>query len=142
MATTTTTTTVVRQNGNEIASNGDASELGTDLAARLHELSLLKSPSKTRKKAVYLGDDDDHSGRAPRSAFSPSPGYQERQTVTMKPDAVAAMADSYRGILESVGEDPNRQGLLKTPERAAKAMLYFTKGYDEKIAGKRRTRSQ
>lgn len=41
---------------------------------------------------------------------------------------------AYRTILESVGEDVNRQGLLRTPDRAAKAMLYFTKGYDEKIA--------
>lgn len=42
---------------------------------------------------------------------------------------------AYHTILESVGEDVNRQGLLRTPDRAAKAMLYFTKGYDEKIAG-------
>ena len=35
-----------------------------------------------------------------------------------------------------MGEDPTRPGLLKTPERAAKAMMYFTKGYDETIQGK------
>lgn len=33
-------------------------------------------------------------------------------------------------------EDINRQGLLKTPIRAAKAMLYFTKGYEENFDGK------
>nr|MBS0037013.1 GTP cyclohydrolase I FolE [Saprospiraceae bacterium] len=38
---------------------------------------------------------------------------------------------AYRKILESVGEEISRDGLLKTPERAAKAMKFFTKGYDE-----------
>lgn len=45
------------------------------------------------------------------------------------------MAQSYRMLLSSLGEDPSRQGLLKTPERAAKAMLFFTKGYDQSIEG-------
>lgn len=46
------------------------------------------------------------------------------------------MARSYRMLLSSLGEDPDRQGLLKTPERAAKAMLFFTKGYDQSLEGK------
>lgn len=46
------------------------------------------------------------------------------------------MAQSYRMLLSSLGEDPTRQGLLKTPERAAKAMLFFTKGYDQSLQGK------
>lgn len=45
------------------------------------------------------------------------------------------MAKSYRMLLSSLGEDPDRQGLLKTPERAAKAMLFFTKGYDQSLEG-------
>lgn len=46
------------------------------------------------------------------------------------------MSRSYKLLLSSLGEDPNRPGLLKTPERAAKAMLFFTKGYDQCIDGK------
>ena len=38
-------------------------------------------------------------------------------------------------VLDNIGEDRSRQGLLKTPSRAAKAMLYFTKGYEETIEG-------
>lgn len=45
------------------------------------------------------------------------------------------MAHSYRMLLGSLGENPDRQGLLKTPERAAKAMLFFTKGYDQSLEG-------
>ncbi|XP_058167549.1 GTP cyclohydrolase 1 [Anopheles ziemanni] len=48
-------------------------------------------------------------------------------------DLLPLMSKSYRMLLSSLGEDPERQGLLKTPERAAKAMLFFTKGYDQSL---------
>jgi GTP cyclohydrolase I len=41
------------------------------------------------------------------------------------------MHDLYKQILEKIGEDPNREGLKDTPERAANAMMYLTKGYGE-----------
>jgi len=49
---------------------------------------------------------------------------------------IPEMSRSYKLLLSSLGEDPERQGLLKTPERAAKAMLFFTKGYDQSLDGK------
>ncbi|WAR19231.1 GCH1-like protein, partial [Mya arenaria] len=48
-------------------------------------------------------------------------------------NAVAAMSQNYGKILQNLGEDTERQGLRKTPERAAKAMMFFTKGYRENI---------
>ncbi len=44
-------------------------------------------------------------------------------------DLVKEIASHYKAILELVGEDPTREGLLKTPERAAKAILDITSGY-------------
>ena len=44
-------------------------------------------------------------------------------------ERVAAIADRYADILALVGEDPTREGLVKTPVRAAKALWYCTGGY-------------
>ena len=43
------------------------------------------------------------------------------------------MEEQYRAILEMIGEDPRRGGLLDTPVRAAKAMSFLTRGYDETL---------
>ena len=48
-------------------------------------------------------------------------------------DNLAAVAEHYKAILRLLGEDPEREGLQDTPMRAAKAMLFFTKGYDDSI---------
>jgi GTP cyclohydrolase I len=41
------------------------------------------------------------------------------------------LALHYREILRLLGEDPNREGLIKTPERVARSMQFLTKGYEE-----------
>lgn len=43
------------------------------------------------------------------------------------------LTDLYRQVLQGVGEDVNRDGLVKTPERAAKAMHYLTRGYSQSL---------
>jgi len=48
---------------------------------------------------------------------------------------IPSMSGAYKQLIRSLGENPDRQGLLKTPERAAKAMLFFTKGYDQSLEG-------
>lgn len=47
------------------------------------------------------------------------------------PEAIEELKVHYREILRLLGEDPEREGLLKTPERVAKAMSFITKGYTE-----------
>ncbi len=46
------------------------------------------------------------------------------------PAAIQRIADKYRAILKDIGEDPDREGLQKTPERVAKALQFLTHGYD------------
>ncbi|NUT74471.1 GTP cyclohydrolase I FolE [Pseudomonas sp. C1C7] len=43
------------------------------------------------------------------------------------------LAESYREILIGLGENPDREGLLDTPVRAAKAMQYLCHGYDQSV---------
>ena len=45
-------------------------------------------------------------------------------------EATLALAKSYKEIITNLGEDAEREGLLKTPERIAKAMQYLTQGYE------------
>ena len=49
------------------------------------------------------------------------------------PETTEKLKDHFKGILTDIGEDLNRDGLLSTPERAAKAFRFLTKGYTEDI---------
>jgi len=44
-----------------------------------------------------------------------------------------ALQDAYRNLLEAIGEDPDRQGLLRTPIRAARALEFLTQGYRQNL---------
>jgi len=54
--------------------------------------------------------------------------YKKEEVYNSK--IIDSLKDKYAIILEEIGEDPKREGLLKTPERVAKAMQYLTHGYD------------
>ena len=43
------------------------------------------------------------------------------------------MEEHFRAIIESLGENPEREGLLRTPHRAAKSMEFLTQGYEQDI---------
>lgn len=46
---------------------------------------------------------------------------------------IEQLTENYRGILEGLGEDPQREGLRDTPQRAAKAMAFMTEGYRKNL---------
>ncbi|MGN6421071.1 MAG: GTP cyclohydrolase I FolE [Pseudobacter sp.] len=54
-------------------------------------------------------------------AYKKTEQYEDRIT--------SGLMDNYREVLNLLGEDTEREGLIKTPERMAKAMQYLTQGY-------------
>lgn len=53
---------------------------------------------------------------------------QSHDTTKVAPD-VERLTELYREVLLALGEDPEREGLLKTPRRVAEAMAFLTQGY-------------
>ncbi|KAG7242688.1 hypothetical protein INR49_020061 [Caranx melampygus] len=70
-----------------------------------------------------------------RATSSVMESWKEERTRSVEDNEMSlpSLAAAYTTILRGLGEDPQRQGLLKTPWRAATAMQFFTKGYQEKI---------
>jgi GTP cyclohydrolase IA len=66
--------------------------------------------------------------RPDRSALASNAEQQPRPEVTSE-----EMMDSVRTMLLGVGEDPEREGLLKTPKRVAEAMQFLTSGYKQSL---------
>jgi GTP cyclohydrolase I len=104
-----------------------------------------KKRKKKKKTAVTSVAEEESQGVATRSPSPfidfdglsrPSRGTRERleESPEKAVERMDKMCAAVRTILECVGEDPDREGLLMTPERYAKAMLFFTKGYQQNVA--------
>ena len=69
------------------------------------------------------------------AATFPGVGTRERLESTPEEaeERLQKLAGAVKTIFECIGEDPEREGLRETPERYAKALMYFTKGYEENV---------
>jgi GTP cyclohydrolase I len=81
----------------------------------LEPKSVLKQPPKRRPSALRSSPAREYPALLPSHSGAP------------------LIATRIRTLLECIGEDPTREGLLETPARYAKAMLHFTKGYEENL---------
>lgn len=104
----------------------DSSESGSVLNG--HFDGLVKRPAAASQAAA---------AGSHRGSSSVMESWKEERTRSLEDNEMSlpSLAAAYTTILRGLGEDPERQGLLKTPWRAATAMQFFTKGYQEKIIG-------
>ncbi|XP_050325148.1 GTP cyclohydrolase 1 isoform X1 [Bactrocera neohumeralis] len=133
-------------NGGNVVGGG----VVADLSNSVTKDAMITTPpvSFTRPKLMLKtnGIIPEHEADAPMTPKTPrtstTPGHEHCTfhhdlELDHKPPTREALlpelSRSYRLLLSGLGENPERQGLLKTPERAAKAMLFFTKGYDQNL---------
>jgi len=87
----------------------------------LADTSPLSTPLNNGKAAIATRPDrSTHNG-------------QQAQTRPVSEAAKTEMINAVRTLLESIGEDPEREGLLKTPKRVAEALLFLTQGYSQSL---------
>ncbi|XP_059607847.1 GTP cyclohydrolase 1 isoform X1 [Phlebotomus argentipes] len=118
-------------------SNGKDGEESNGLCKRRHQPPLkMDTKAPEAERVLYIPG----TPQTPRTSTTPGHEnctFHHDLELDHKPPTREAllpeMTRSYRLLLTGLGEDPDRQGLLKTPERAAKAMLFFTKGYDQSL---------
>ena len=81
---------------------------------------------KVKPFAVELEHNEMKAGTALKKAPESVSGITNDGILTE-----ATLADLYREVLLRIGEDPDRDGLKRTPERVEKAIQFLTRGYDE-----------
>jgi len=94
-----------------------------ELGKRKHSINVSDTDTEMAEKeakSIITNGFDKQVIKEIKSQHKEEESFEER---------IKSIAGSVGTVLKAVGEDPNREGLLDTPERYAKAMLFFTKGY-------------
>jgi len=98
-------------------------------------ISLSASDDENHENTLMLpvSNDGQHelTSRSRAQSIHDDNALRENDTDSVHNERLKSLSSFYQGILSSIGEDPSRQGLLKTANRAAEAMLFFTKGYEQ-----------
>ena len=77
------------------------------------------------------------SSRRPKLSMLDSPQQKyEWAERDLADKTLSTMGDAFATLIRSLGDNPEREGLRNTPVRAAKALCYFTKGYEDTFQGK------
>jgi hypothetical protein len=84
-----------------------------------------------KRQTAHESDETADSSQAILPVAIPKPA------LTVLEDKTEKLSNAFTQILTLVGENPDRDGLVKTPDRAATAFLHFTKGYSQVLKGKK-----
>ncbi len=96
--------TIASSNGSNLRQSNGSSVLNPDLVER----------------ATSRPDRNTHNG-------------QEAKIQPTSDESIEKMKEAVYTMLEAVGEDPEREGLLKTPQRVAESMKFLTQGYNQSL---------
>jgi GTP cyclohydrolase I len=107
-----------------------------DQRSARHSRDKARSPSNTSRQENSETSTISQSPTVDFDGLSwPSLGTKARLEAT--PEEAAQrhieLTEAVKTILKCIGEDPEREGLQETPDRYAKAMMFFTKGYEENL---------
>ncbi|KAJ5100908.1 GTP cyclohydrolase I [Penicillium angulare] len=123
---------IPRQLGNE----QEAQVAATTSMASLSLPTSLTPPTDAQEADLTYSYDPTIMNRiqVQEEAIGSSPTRRDADSIQLESDCkLDRMVSAVTTILECIGENASREGLQKTPERYARAMLYFTKGYEEEI---------
>ncbi|MEM6612287.1 MAG: GTP cyclohydrolase I FolE [Cyanobacteria bacterium P01_C01_bin.72] len=99
-------------------------------------MTIVSSNDANRSESLNNGSNPLNSGLLESIASRPDRNTHNGETARIRATSEAAkekMMSAVYTMLESVGEDPDREGLLKTPKRVAEAMQFLTSGYNQSL---------